>query len=75
MKKLVECTAKPVCLCCLGSLGVVLLIVGIVTAAINATFAAFTPIIWFLLAFACYLGMIWVVLMRILARLESKPQS
>ena len=75
MKKLVECTAKPACLCCLGSLGVVLLIVGIVTAAINATFAAFTPIIWFLLALACYLGMIWVVLMRILARLESKPQN
>jgi len=75
MKKLVECTAKPACLCCLGSLGVVLLIVGIVTAAINATFAAFTPIIWFLLALACYLGMIWVVLMQILARLESKPQS
>ena len=75
MKKLVECTAKPACLYCLESLGVVLLIVGIVTAAINATFAAFTPIIWFLLALACYLGMIWVVLMRILARLESKPQS
>ena len=75
MKKLAECMTRPACICCLGSLGVVLLIVGIVTAAINATFAAFTPIIWFLLALACYLGMIWVVLMRILARLERKPQS
>ena len=75
MKKLTECMTRPACICCLGSLGVVLLIVGIVTAGINATFAAFTPIIWFLLALACYLGMIWVVLMRILARLESKPQS
>ncbi len=72
MKKLTECTAKPACLCCLGSLGVALLIVGIVTAAINATFAAFTPVIWLILALACYLGMIWVVLMRILARLEAK---
>jgi len=75
MKKLIECMTKSACICCLGSLGVALLIVGIVTAGINATFAAFTPIIWFLLALACYLGMIWVALMRILARLESKAQS
>ncbi len=75
MKKFTECIAKPACLCCLGSLGFALLIVGIVTAAINATFAAFTPVIWFILALACYLGMIWVVLMRILARLEAKTQS
>ncbi len=56
MKKLIECMTKSACICCLGSLGVALLIVGIVTAAINATFAAFTPIIWFLLA----LLVIWV---------------
>jgi hypothetical protein len=31
-------------------LAVVLLIVGIVTAALNATFGGFTPIMWFLLA-------------------------
>ncbi len=75
MKKLTECMTRPACMCSLGSLGVALLIVGIVTAAINATFAAFSPIIWFLLALACYLGMMWAVLMRILARLESKTQS
>jgi len=75
MKKLMDWMTRPACICCLGSLGVALLIVGIVTAAINATFAAFTPIIWFLLALACYLGMMWAVLMRILARLESKTQS
>ena len=75
MKRLAECTAKPACLCCLGSLGVVLLIVGIVTAAMKVSFGGFSPIYWFVLAFACYLGIIWVVLMRILARLESKTQS
>ncbi len=33
-------------------LAVVLLIVGIVTAALNVTFGGFTPILWFLLALA-----------------------
>ncbi len=75
MKKLTEYMTRPACMCSLGSLGVAFLIVGIVTAARNATFAAFTPIIWFLLALACYLGMMWAVLMRILAQLESKTQS
>jgi len=75
MKKFTECMTRPACMCSLGSLGVALLIVGIVTAAINATFAAFTPVIWLLLALSCYLGMMWAVLMRILARLESKTQS
>ena len=75
MKNPTECITRPVCLCSIGSLGVALLIVGIVTAALNKTFAGFTPIIWFLLALACYLGMIWVVLMRMLARLEGETQS
>jgi len=52
-----------------------LLIVGIVTAAIGLTIGGFLPLYWFLLALACYLGMIWVVTMRILARLESKTES
>ncbi len=75
MKKLTECMKRPACMCSLGSLGVALLIVGVVTTTMNAIFTAFTSIIWFLLALACYSGMIWVVLMRILARLESKIQS
>lgn len=75
MKKLMECMTKLACIYCIGSVGDALLIVGIVTAAMNATFAAFTPVIWFLLALAFYLGTICLVLMRILARLESKSQS
>ena len=75
MKKLTECMTRPACLCSLGSLGVALLIVGIVTAAMKVSFGGFSPIYWFLSALACYLGIIWVVLMRILARLESKTQS
>ncbi len=73
MKKLTECLTGSACVCSLGSLGVILLIVGIVTAAMKVSFGGFSPIYWFVLAFACYLGIIWVVLMRILARLESKP--
>lgn len=75
MKKLTECMTKPAAIWCFGGLGDAFLVVGIVTAAINTTFAAFTPILWFLLALACYLGMIWVVTMRILSQLESKTES
>ena len=75
MKRLTEWMTQPVCIWCFGGLGDALLIVGIVTAAIGLTIGAFLPLYWFLLAFACYFGMIWVVTMRILARLESKTES
>jgi len=75
MEKLTKWMIQPAFIWYFGGLGDALLIVGIVTAAINATFGAFAPILWFLLALACYLGMIWVVTMRILARLESKIEG
>ncbi len=34
------------------ALAILLLIVGIITAALNVTFGGFTPIMWFLLAIA-----------------------
>lgn len=71
MEKLMEWLTQPACIWCFGGLGDTLLIVGIVTAAIGLTIGGFSPIYWFLLALVCYLGMIWVVTMRILARLES----
>ena len=74
MKKLTEWMTQPACTWCFGGLGDALLIVGIVTAAMRLSFGGFTPTYWFVLAFACYVGMVWVLLMRILARLESKPQ-
>jgi len=74
MKKLVEWAIKPWCVWCLAGLGKLLLTIGIVTAAINKTFGGFTPILWFLLALACYLLAVLVVAMQILARLESKTQ-
>ncbi len=51
---------------------VVLLIVGIVTAALNATFGGFTPIMWFLLALAILLIITCGEVLRIADFLESK---
>ena len=51
---------------------VVLLIVGIVTAALNTTFGGFTPIMWFLLALAVLLIITCGEVLRIADFLESK---
>jgi hypothetical protein len=53
-------------------LAVVLLIVGIVTAALNATFGGFTPIMWFLLALVDVLIITCHEVMTIRISLESK---
>ncbi len=53
-------------------LAVILLIVGIVTAALNATFGGFTPIMWFLLALAILLIITCGEVLRIADFLESK---
>jgi hypothetical protein len=47
-------------------------IVGVVTAAYEKTFAGFTPIIWLLLALCAFFGVACITLFRIEARLESK---
>ena len=53
-------------------LAVLLLIVGIVTAALNATFGGFTPIMWFLLALVDVLIITCHEVMTIRISLESK---
>ena len=53
-------------------LAIVLLIVGIVTAALNASFGGFTPIMWFLLALADLLIITCHEVMTIRISLESK---
>jgi len=72
MNGLMQSITKPGVVWIYGGLGDTLLIVGIITAAMGLTLGGFAPVYWFLLAFACYLGMIWVVAMRILDRIESK---
>ena len=51
---------------------VVLVIVGIVTAALNKTFGGFTPIIWFLLALIVLLIITCHEVLTIREWLESK---
>ena len=53
-------------------LAVVLLIVGIVTAALDAKFGGFTPIMWFLLALAVLLIITCGEVLRIADFLERK---
>jgi hypothetical protein len=54
-----------------GAMGDILLVIGIVTAGINTTISGFTPVVWFLLAFACYVGMFFVIALRVLNHLEA----
>jgi len=75
MEKLLKFTMRPAWIIFLRLLGIALLIVGIVTVALNATFGGFTPILWFLLALASFLGVICGELFRILAVLESKTHG
>jgi len=75
MDELTRLAARPFFMWYFGILGDALAIVGIVTAAMGITIAGFTPMLWFLLAIACYIGMIWVVALRILAHLESRTET
>ena len=56
-------------------LGVASLIVGIVTAAIGKAFGDWTPIYWFLLAFAGFSGVLCNELYRVILLLESKKNK
>jgi len=53
-------------------LGIAILIVGIVTAALNVTFGGFAPILWFLLAIVVFMIVICTEVLRIADFLESK---
>jgi hypothetical protein len=56
-------------------LGVALVIIGLITAALNITLAGFTPILWILLALASFLGVICNSLFRIVINLEKKAAA
>jgi len=72
MDSLARLAIRPVFMWYFGIVGDILLVVGIITAAMDLTIAGFTPMLWFLLGIASFLGMIWVVVMRILARMENR---
>jgi len=74
MDELTRLAAQPLFMWFFGIFGDALLIIGIVTAAMDITIASFTPVLWFLLAINCYLGVVWIVALRILVNLESKRE-
>jgi hypothetical protein len=55
-------------------LGTSVIAVGLVTAALNVTWAGFTPVLWFLGGIAAYLGVICNELAQIIARLDRKTR-
>jgi len=63
---------KDIYVCGAGLVGNILLLTGILTAALDAGIAGFTPVIWILLAFVCYITMIFSVTLNILRHLEAK---
>lgn len=75
MDILTRWVARPSFMWFFWFLGRVLILVGIVTAAIKVTIADFTPMLWVLLGIACLLGMIALAVLRILTQLESRKAS
>jgi hypothetical protein len=75
IEKLLELTARKGWIFFLRILGVVLVIAGLITAALNVTLAGFTPILWIVLALASFLGVICNSLFRIVIHLEKKTQD
>ena len=75
MNELLKSAANPFLMWGFGAIGDAMLIVGIVAAIREVAFAGFTPVIWFLLAIAFYLGMVWIVTLRILAHVEGQVES
>lgn len=75
IEKLLESTARSGWIFFLRILGVALLIVGLVTAALDVPLAGFTPTFWVLLALASFIGVICNSLFRIVIILERKSQG
>jgi hypothetical protein len=59
---------------CYRFLGVAGLIVGIVTAGMDKSFGGWTPIYWFLLSFAAFLGVLCNEVYRIIILMEGKKE-
>jgi hypothetical protein len=52
--------------------GVLMLIIGVVTAYIDMSFGGFSPIFWFILALSAFFGVICNLLFQIKAILQKK---
>ncbi len=54
--------------------GLLLLIIGIITAVLNITIGGWTPLYWFLLSFSAFIGVICNVLFQIKGILQMKKR-
>lgn len=75
IEKLLASTARSGWIFFFRILGVALLIVGLVTAALDVSLAGLMPTVWVLLALASFLGVICNSLFRIVIHLERKTQG
>ena len=75
MEKLLKATSRTEFIVTLRLLGTASLIVGIITAAMDKSFGGWTPIFWFLLAFAGFFGVLCNELYRVIVLMEKKKNS
>jgi hypothetical protein len=72
IEKLLKLTARNGWIFFLRILGVALLIVSLVAAALDVSFRGFTPVFIILLALACFIGVVCNSLYRLVLHLEKK---
>lgn len=66
MNELVRSIANLVYMWIFGALGDILVVIGIVCEVRDTTLAGMDPLAWLLLGVVCYMGMLWVVALKIL---------
>jgi hypothetical protein len=72
MKTLLKTMSRNEAIICYRFASVISLVIGIVTAAIDKAFGGWTPVFWFLLAFAGFFGVLCNELYRVILLMESK---
>jgi hypothetical protein len=75
MTALMKMLTNPAMMWLCGSIGDALVIVGIVTAALDKQIAGFTPLTWIMLAMVFYLYFIISIAARIMVSLEGKAKK
>ena len=75
MTALIKMLTEPAMLWLCGSLGDALVIVGIVTAAMNEQIAGFTPLTWILLGIVFYFYFIISLVARIMVNQQGKAKK
>jgi hypothetical protein len=74
MTALIKMLTEPAILWLCGSCGDALVIVGVITAALDKQIAGFTPVTWILLGMTFYFYFIISIAARIMVSLEGKAK-